>query len=322
MEKQILVIGSLNMDLTVSIKRLPKEGETLIADDLMYHLGGKGANQACAAARLGGRVKMLGCVGNDGFGNRQMEELTFSGVDVSDIKRSRELPTGTAVICVDEIGNNCIMVIRGANLACDVAYIRAQETVISRSDYVLLQMEIPQDALYQAIRLAKANGKTVILNPAPAPDAIPDEILRSVDYLTPNETELFRLAGMEAEGTQPNKEENRQPDCPDSSRLQQAIKTGAQRLIDRGVSRVIVTMGSEGYGIFGREKSLFFPALPVTAVDTTAAGDCFNGAFAAALADGLDENEAAAYANRASAIAVTRMGAQSSLPVREELYKT
>lgn len=336
MKKQILVIGSLNMDLTMDLKTLPQTGETVLAESLMYNLGGKGANQACAAAKLGGRVKMIGCVGKDGFGEKQLEALRISGVNVSGVKAVSELPTGTAVICVDRNGNNCILVVQGANLACDRDYIRSQQEAVMESDYILLQMEIPHDALYEAIRYAKAAGKTVILNPAPAPESIPDEILGLIDYLTPNETELLRLA---EQGTGTSEQESRlsgqqnrlseqEPDRSEQeaaqvsgNALKAALQKGAERLLQKGVGAVIATMGKEGCMVFRRSTASYYPAVPVRAVDTTAAGDCFNGAFAAALASGLTETEAVRYANCASAISVTRRGAQCSLPSGEEVLK-
>lgn len=306
MRKEILVIGSMNVDMTVRLKTLPKVGETVLTQETIYGLGGKGANQACAAARLGGRVRMMGCVGDDDFGKKQLSALKEAGVDVSGIRIAPRVHTGTAIVCVDEGGGNCIIVERGANQQCDETYIQAGKDAISASDYVLVQMEIPQDSLFWAIRHAHEAGKCVVLNPAPAPDMIPDDIYAMVDYLTPNETELLRLT-------------QQLEDDPCGSVCREKMLTGAQQLLEKGVKAVIVTMGSEGCGIYCGGKAEYYDALPVKAVDTTGAGDCFNGAFVAALAEGFSEQEAVRFAVCASAISVTRPGAQSSLPNRLEV---
>ena len=174
----ILVIGSMNVDMTIRVKELPKTGETILAGDLSFGLGGKGANQAMAAARLGGKVRMLGCVGDDDFGRKHTQALREAGVDVSDIKTDRAASTGSAFICVEENGGNCIVVSQGANLSCDEDYIKSKREVIRSAGIVLVQMEIPQKALYSAILDARAARGKVILNPAPAPEHIPDEIYR------------------------------------------------------------------------------------------------------------------------------------------------
>ncbi len=302
----ILVIGSMNVDMTVRVKELPKAGETILAQSMSYGLGGKGANQAFAAARLGGRVRMLGCVGDDDFGRKQLQALSGEGVDVSGINVDQTVATGSAFICVEENGGNCIVVNQGANLSCDEGYLSRQKEMILESDIVLVQMEIPREALYQAIEEASLAGKRVILNPAPAPEYIPDGIYRKLDYLTPNETELMRLSG--------GKE-----DLTGCTEYEEALKAGTQKLLDKGVKTIIVTMGDKGCGVFKKGYTAYYPAKSVKAVDTTAAGDCFNGAFAAALAEGMAEADAVEFAICASAIAVTRCGAQESLPLRSEV---
>lgn len=304
----ILVIGSMNVDMTVRVRELPKAGETILAQSMSYGLGGKGANQAFAAARLGGKVAMLGCVGNDDFGRKQLQSLEEEGVDVSGIRIDRTTSTGIAFICVEESGSNSIIVNQGANLSCDEEYLARQRDVISACDIILAQMEIPEGALYQAIEDARLAEKRVILNPAPAPERIPDHIYRKLDYLTPNETELMRLCGMEesewsAEGDD----------------YWEALQEGAGRLLDKGVKKILVTLGDKGCGVFEKGNSAYYPAKPVKAVDTTAAGDCFNGAFAVALSEGMTEPEAVKFAICASALAVTRSGAQESIPLRSEV---
>lgn len=297
MKKGILVIGSLNMDLSIDLAKMPVTGETILGRGIAYKAGGKGANQACAAGKLGGRVRMLGCVGQDEFGQKLVKSLSESGVETDYIKESRALPTGTAVIYVDDNGDNSIVVIPGANMACDIEYLKEQDEQFQWCDYVVLQMEIPYEAVWYSVKRAKELGKTVILNPAPAPDEIPEEILSLVDYLTPNETEIIALNG------------KRKDD----------IREGAEKLLGRGVSNVIATLGDRGALLVNRYGETFYPARKVVSVDTTAAGDCFNGAMVAALAEGQSEAEAILFANIASSIAVTRKGAQESLPIREEV---
>ena len=297
MKKGILVIGSLNMDLSIDLAKMPVTGETILGRGIAYKAGGKGANQACAAGKLGGRVRMLGCVGQDEFGQKLVKSLSESGVETDYIKESRALPTGTAVIYVDDNGDNSIVVIPGANMACDIEYLKEQDEQFQWCDYVVLQMEIPYEAVWYSVKRAKELGKTVILNPAPAPDEIPEEILSLVDYLTPNETEIIALNG------------KRKDD----------IREGAEKLLSRGVSNVIATLGDRGALLVNRYGETFYPARKVVSVDTTAAGDCFNGAMVAALAEGQSEAEAILFANIASSIAVTRKGAQESLPIREEV---
>lgn len=297
MKKGILVIGSLNMDLSIDLAKMPVTGETILGRGIAYKAGGKGANQACAAGRLGGRVRMLGCVGQDEFGQKLVKSLSESGVETDYIKESRDLPTGTAVIYVDDNGDNSIVVIPGANMACDIEYLKEQDEQFHWCDYVVLQMEIPYEAVWYSVKRAKELGKMVILNPAPAPDEIPEEILSLVDYLTPNETEIIALNGKSKDD----------------------IREGAEKLLSRGVSNVIATLGDRGALLVNRYGETFYPARKVVSVDTTAAGDCFNGAMVAALAEGQSEAEAILFANIASSIAVTRKGAQESLPIREEV---
>lgn len=292
-----MVIGSLNMDLSIDLAKMPVTGETILGRGIAYKAGGKGANQACAAGKLGGRVRMLGCVGQDEFGQKLVKSLSESGVETDYIKESRDLPTGTAVIYVDDNGDNSIVVIPGANMACDIEYLKEQDEQFHWCDYVVLQMEIPYEAVWYSVKRAKELGKMVILNPAPAPDEIPEEILSLVDYLTPNETEIIALNGKSKDD----------------------IREGAEKLLSRGVSNVIATLGDRGALLVNRYGETFYPARKVVSVDTTAAGDCFNGAMVAALAEGQSEAEAILFANIASSIAVTRKGAQESLPIREEV---
>lgn len=299
MNDNILIAGSLNMDIVINLNRMPEIGETVFGESLCYLPGGKGANQASAAGKLGGRVVMLGCVGQDEFGNVLTQSLAESGVDVSKIWRTKG-GSGSASIYVDPSGDNRIVVIPGANSHCDGAYLKEMEEAFSECSYVLLQMEIPMEAVCFGVKRAKELGKTVILNPAPAPDGLPGELLPMIDYLTPNETELLKLSGQSGDGLD-------------------GIKKGAYHLIGQGVRHVIVTMGKQGCMLVSKERMEIFPARKVVSVDTTAAGDCFNGAFAVALSEGKGVDEAIRFANLASSIAVTRAGALRSLPTRDEV---
>lgn len=288
------------MDMVVKVEHMPKTGETILGRSLSYVPGGKGANQACAAGKAGGRIEMLGCIGNDEFGKIQKENLAACGVGVSGLKISSNQPTGTAVINVSDGGDNSIVVIQGANNECDTNYLQEYEATFENSDIVILQMEIPLDTIRYAVQKAAQLGKRVILNPAPAPRELPQDILSCTDYLIPNETELNRLAGIEGNTLE-------------------TYQAGANAFLRQGVKNVIVTMGDKGCLLVnGRGKELF-PAREVKAVDTTAAGDCFCGSFAVALSEEKSIGEAVRFANMASSIAVTRSGAQTSIPDRGEI---
>ncbi len=300
MDKRILIIGSLNMDIVIEMKRMPLIGETVLGKNLTYVPGGKGANQAYAAGKLGGKVTMLGCVGDDSLGQKLKDNLAKSGTNVSYIRNIEGKSTGTAVIYVNGDGDNSIVVISGANEACDVEYLKQNEVLFAESDYVMFQMEIPYETIFYGIGRAKELGKTVILNPAPAPDSLPKDIWEKIDYLTPNETELLKLTGQQ-EMTMDN------------------IRNGAHVLLEKGVKNVLVTLGEKGVLFVNDKEEKLYPARKVTAVDTTAAGDCFNGAFITGLAEEMGFEEAIVFANLASSLAVTRKGAQSSIPGRDEL---
>lgn len=300
MKKRILIVGSLNMDIVIEMKNMPLIGETVLGKEMTYVPGGKGANQAYAAGKLGGAVTMLGCVGNDSLGLKLKSNIEQSGADGAHIKLLDSKSTGTAVIYVNEKGDNSIVVISGANGACDIAYLEENERLFAESDYIMFQMEIPYESIFYGIKKAKELGKTVILNPAPAPDELPDEIWEKIDYLTPNETELLKLSGQK-EMTMEN------------------IRKGARYLLNKGVRNILVTLGDKGVMFIDEKQEILFPARKVDAVDTTAAGDCFNGAFVVGLAEGMSLKEAIPFANMASSIAVTRKGAQSSIPGRDEV---
>lgn len=300
MRQPILIIGSLNMDMVIDMQRMPLKSETVMGRSLSYIPGGKGANQAFAVGMMGGRAAMLGCVGGDSLGRQLKENIQKSGTSAEGIAEREHSHTGIATIYVDDEGANSIVVVPGANSDCDVAYLKAHDDMIRACAYVVLQMEIPYDAIYYAVARAKELGKTVVLNPAPAPERIPPEILAQVDYLTPNETEVARLTGQK-----------------DLS--MESILAGAHALLDQGVQHVLVTLGDKGALLVDDGGETHFPARKVSAVDTTAAGDCFNGAFVVGLSEGMDHAQAIRLANMASSIAVTRKGAQTSIPTRQEV---
>jgi len=297
--KKVLVIGSLNMDLSVRLNTMPLVGETILGKSLNYIAGGKGANQAASIGKLGGSVTMLACVGDDGFGKVEIDTLSSLKVDTSRIKVKKDIPTGTALIYVDDNGNNSIVVIAAANDYCDIDYIRENEDLLKESDYILMQQEIPYESVEYVAKKAKELGKTVILNPAPARQ-LSDELLSNIDYLTPNETELMKITSLS---------------CNDDKEIEKACKY----LLEKGVKNVIVTLGENGSMLVNKDVVEKISAFKVKSIDTTAAGDCFNGALATALSKGDSLKEAIKFASKAAAISVTRKGAISSLPSLNEI---
>jgi ribokinase len=297
MRSEIVVVGSLNADLVTRLERFPAPGETVTALDFAVHPGGKGANQAYAAARLGGRVAMLGCIGPDAYGERLTQSLQSAGVDVGPVNRDAEAPTGLALITLDPSGENQIVVVPGANARLTPELVQAQAARIAAAAVVLLQLEVPLDAVLAAARLARDGGATVILDPAPA-RPLPASLLGCVDFLTPNQSELQTLTGHAVGGP---------------------AEQAARSLADGGSLRVIVKMGEAGALLVEPNGHAFWPALRVEAVDATGAGDCFNAALAVALAEGRPLPEAGRLATAAGALCVTRAGAQPSMPTRQEV---
>ena len=292
----ILVIGSLNADLVVRAPRFPAPGETISGEDLAIIPGGKGANQAVAAARQGAKVSMVGRVGNDSFGPTLTQNLQNNNVDTSHV-RTDSAATGTAIIVVDASGQNSIVLSPGANgkvTPTDVDAVSLQDV-----DTLLLQFEIPLETVIHAASLARQNGLRVILNPAPA-RPIPNSLLADVDILVPNESELQLLTDMPVTGI-------------DSAR------SAAQALLAKGVGTVIVTLGSNGALLVTNEQVTHIPAFKVDVVDTTAAGDAFIGGLAAALLKGKSLEEAVQHGNASGALATTQFGAQPSLPTAEDV---
>jgi len=299
MKPRILVIGSANVDMIIKVPHIPRPGETILGGDFFKVQGGKGANQAVAAARAGGNVIFAGCVGNDSLGADTLTCLKKEGIDVSFVKISPDKPTGVALINVAATGENSIAVAPGANHAVTPDDIQAIEHVIAEAQIVLLQHEIPVPAIRTAIEIASVHKIPVILNPAPA-FPIASDLLSKIEYLTPNEHEAAMITG-------PGQEDETDP-----HRL-------AARLIEMGCGQIIITLGEKGalYATPGRTDLI--PGFPVKAVDTTAAGDTFNGYLAVAIASGKPIQEAIRLANKAASVSVTRMGAQSSIPVLSEI---
>lgn len=300
-KKKIVVVGSLNMDAVINVENIPRAGETVMGSDVEKVPGGKGANQAYAAGKLGGNVTMLGVVGDDEDGKTLVDSLRQeAGVETQWILRDSDAGTGTAYIYVQSDGNNCIVVSPGANHRCDLKYVKEQEKQLRESDILLTQFEIPIETVAYALKTAKKMGNQVILNPAPAPGILTPELLKYVDILTPNETELEIITGRKWDASLED--------------LEQMCKL----LLDKGVGCVIVTLGEEGCFLAGKEFK-HFPAYKAEAVDTTAAGDTFSGALAVMLAEKKTMEEAIEFAMKASAITVQRKGAQLSIPGRTEV---
>ena len=297
----IVVVGSLNMDLVVRVSRWPEAGETLIGEDFDQVPGGKGANQAAAAAVAGGSVAMVGLVGDDPFGETLRTTLTELGVNVEAVSVRPATRTGVALIGVDASGENRIVVVSGANaaLAPDDVERSAGSGTWDGAAVLLVQCEIPAQTVLSACRLARSRHMTVVLDPAPPID-LPSEIWPLVDICTPNQGEAAALTEQEV-------------------RDAEGARRAGQKLRDRGVGAALVKLGPDGVLVLDERGCVHVPGIYVDAVDTTAAGDVFAGALAVALAEGSDLVDAASFANRAGALSTTRRGAQTSLPAREEI---
>jgi len=298
----IVIVGSLNLDFIVQVARLPQRGETLPGSRFVTLPGGKGANQACAVGRLAqpNTAAMIGCVGQDVYGQQLLESLAACGVDNRYVLGAPEAATGIALILVEAGGQNQIVVAPGANDRLRPADVTVALTALGGS-HLLLQLETPIETVTAAAAHARSLGMTVILDPAPAREA-PAELLRDVDILTPNESEALALVGA----------------AGDHIELAYAYDV-ARELLALGPRQVILKLGAQGALLAEGERARHFPARPVEAIDTTAAGDCFNGALATALAEGMTLDAAIAFANVAASIAITRTGAQASLPTRAEV---
>jgi ribokinase len=296
---RICVIGSANLDMTMALPRLPRPGETVAGGTLLVNRGGKGANQAVAARLLGAEVRMIGCVGGDSGGGQIREGLVQLGIGVDGLMTVPDVATGTALILVDPGGQNQIAVALGANDRLTVDMASAHDASIAWADVLLCQLETPLPVVRWGLESAKRHGVTTILNPAPV-CPLTDDLLALVDFLTPNESEAGALSGVEVRDVETARE-------------------AAERLLARGARRVIVTLGGQGALACDSEAALHFPAFPVAVVDTTAAGDAFNGALAVGIAAGGSLEHAIPLAGAAAALTCTKRGAQDSLPRRSEV---
>lgn len=299
MPNQILVIGSSNTDMVVKSDKLPAPGETVLGGTFLMNPGGKGANQAVAAARLDGQVTFVAKVGNDIFGQQAVNGFQQEGINTTHILTDANNPSGVALINVDAHGENCITVAPGANAHLQSAETEAALQASATDTLVLLQLEIPLSTVEYVVEQAATQGLRVILNPAPA-QSLPETLFPHLFLITPNETEAEILTGIHV---------------TDVSTAEQA----AQKLRDMGVTNVVITLGSKGAYLHTGDQGQLIPVPRVTAVDSTAAGDCFNGALVVALAEDQALPEAVAFACKAASISVTRMGAQASMPARSEI---
>jgi len=297
--KDIVVIGSSNTDMIVKTPHLPRPGETVLGGTFSTAAGGKGANQAVACAKAGGKVTFVARVGQDMFGNQALQGFRQNGINVDHVVSDTAAPSGVALIVVDDQGENCIAVASGANLNLTVEDLQAAQSAIDSAGIVLMQLEIPLEIVTAAARMATVQQIHVILNPAPA-QALCDELLQHIAILTPNETEARMLTDIEVKN--------------ESTALQ-----AAQALTDKGVQSVIITLGSAGAYVYSEDFKGMVSGFKVDPVDTTAAGDTFNGTLAVALAEGNSLQQAVIFANAAAALSVTKLGAQPSAPDRETI---
>ena len=289
---KVLVVGSINMDLVVRVPHSPRPGETVLGGDFETFPGGKGANQAVAAARMGGEVTMVGRVGSDNFGDTLIQELVENKIRTTYVIKDTDTPTGIAMIAVAANGENLIVVASGANYKVTEADVTNARDIMRDTDLLLLQLECQMEVVTAAVDLAKAYDIPVVLNPAPA-QPLSQSLLANVDILTPNETELMMLAG------------------------ENTVDKAVEKVLSWGTKNLVVTLGANGARVVTKGVDKHLPAHEVTAVDTTAAGDAFNGALAVAYAEGKTLLEAVEYGMAAGALAATRRGAQPSLPTRD-----
>jgi len=299
MARPIYVIGSSNTDMVVKTEKLPMPGETVIGGTFFMNPGGKGANQAVAAARLGGRVTFIARVGADLFGSQALQQFEKENIDTRFVTQDPEYPSGVALIGVDRHGENTIIVAPGSNRQLNVKDVANAFESIAEKSIILIQLEIPQETVEFAILSGKKKNCDVLLNPAPV-QPVDGSALRNLSIITPNETEAEMLTGIR---------------ITDLKTAEQA----ARQLHQAGVPNVIITLGSKGAFVSTGSNGKLVAAPKVTAVDTTAGGDCFNGALAVAMAEGMKIEEAVGFACQAASLSVTRMGAQSSMPYRKEV---
>ena len=301
MQKRLVILGSINADHIIQVPRFAKAGETLLGSGYKIAYGGKGANQAVAAARLGANIDFIGCIGDDDIGQTMKEAFQQDGVNVSGITQIAQSMTGIAMIQVADDGENSIVLAAGANAKLDKNVVMQSATVIEQADTLLMQLEIPMESVLTAAKLAKQSQTKVVLNPAPA-QILPDELLQQLDMITPNETEAELLTGVKVN------------DAESAAR-------SAKVFHSKGIHTVLITLGSKGVYFSENGQGQIIPGFRVRATDTTAAGDTFNGALLAALLENQTMSQAIRFAQAAAAISVTRAGAQPSIPYREEVEK-
>ena len=299
MKPSILVIGSSNTDMVVKTAHLPAPGETILGGEFLMTPGGKGANQAVAASRLGGSVTFICKTGNDIFGNQSIDLFNKEGIDTTCIFKDSDQPSGVALINVDDSGENCIAVASGANAHLTVEDLVLAAPCLEKSNIILVQLEIPIETVAYVTSVAASLGKKVILNPAPV-CALSDDLLQSVSIITPNETEASMLTGIKVTD-------------------EVTARDAALILHEKGIATVIITLGAKGALVFHENIFSLVKTPEVKAVDTTAAGDVFNGALAVALSENKLMIDAVEFACKAASISVTRMGAQASAPYKHEL---
>jgi len=298
MPNKVVVVGSYNTDMTIKASRIPRSGETILGGKFAIGAGGKGANQAVAAARAGARVWLVARIGNDAFGAEALRCIQHERINIDYMRRDPEAPTGVACIVVDDAGENSIVVASGANACLQPEDISAAEEIIAHADVLLLQLESPLATVIAASRLAAKHGVTVVLNPAPA-QLLTTNLLEHVTIISPNEVEAEMLTGVKIND--------------------KSLVAAAQRLHAQGPATVLITRGPKGVFISSAAGTHFLPAFQVAAVDTTGAGDIFNGCLAAFLTKDRSLAEAARLAAAAAAISVTRLGAQASAPALAEI---
>jgi len=299
MKPSILVVGSTNTDMVIKAAHIPEPGETILGGSFFMFQGGKGANQAVAARRLGGDVTFIAKTGNDIFGERSVQLFREEGINTAHMLVDNAEPSGVALITVDDKGENCIVVASGANAALTSSDLELSNALISQAGIILMQLEIPLDTVRYVAAVAAAYSRTVILNPAPACWLDPP-LLHNISIITPNKKEAEMLTGISIVDTE-------------------STAAAAQALRQMGVRTVIITLGSRGAYICSADIAELVPAPVVQAVDTTAAGDVFNGALAVALSEGQSLRDAVSFGCKAAAISVTRLGAQSAAPYRHEM---
>lgn len=298
-EVHAVVVGSTNFDLVVKADRLPKEGESMLATNLKFFPGGKGANQAVGIARLGAKTTFIGAVGRDMIGDFLVQGLESNGIDTAWVRRDPDCTTGCAFIMLFPNGNNSIVVDPAANFSLKPADIERAQEVIARADALCTVLEVPLEVVEASLRAARQAGKLTVLDAGP-PRKCPPEILKLADIVSPNETELEQLTGEQISG-------------------RVSAREAAEKLLDLGVKTVVLKLGSDGAMLVTQKVSRHFPAHKVTPVDPTAAGDAFTAALTVRMAAGAKIDEAIRYANMAGALAVTKLGAQPSLPTKDEV---